>query len=88
MRTYHLTISTPDGSMLSEEVSALFARGIEGDLAILAGHTPFVTTVKAGTVRVELADGSEKAATTDGGILSVSADSTTLLSGTFEWNNE
>ncbi len=88
MRTYHLTISTPDGSMLSEEVSALYVRGAEGDLAILAGHAPFVTTIKAGTVRVEMKDGSEKSASTDGGILSVSKDTVTLLSGTFEWKKE
>ncbi len=85
MDTFHLTIATPDGNMLDEAVSALFVRGADGDLAILARHIPFVTTVKAGVCRVEFADGSEKAGHTDGGILTVSAQNTTLLSGTFRW---
>lgn len=86
MKTYQLTISTPDGKLLDEQVAALFLRGTMGDLAILAGHIPFVTTVKAGVCRVEFADGSERAGHTDGGILTVSTDKAVLLSGTFAWD--
>ena len=86
MNTFHLTISTPDGNLFDGAAAALFLRGAEGDLAILAGHIPFVTTVQVGNCRVELEDGSEKSGHTDGGILSVSHEGVTLLSGTFHWN--
>lgn len=85
MNTYQLTISTPDGDLLHEQVAALFVRGADGDLAILAGHIPFVTTVRACDVRVENADGEERIGATDGGLLTVAADGVTLLSGSFRW---
>lgn len=85
MDTFKLTISTPDGNMLDEDVTALFVRGADGDLAILARHMPFITTVVPGECRVEFVDTTEKKGHTDGGILSVGTDGVTLLSGTFKW---
>jgi len=55
---------------------------------VLAGHTPFITSVQAGKCRVQLPDDSEKSATLDGGLLTVGADATTLLSGSFQWDEE
>lgn len=87
MNTFLLTIATPDGNLLREAVTAIFLRGAEGDLAVLAGHIPFVTTVQPGECRVEFEDGSEKIGYADGGLLSVSAEKTILLSGTFRWKD-
>lgn len=86
MNTFLLKITTPDGACFNEDAEALFLRGSEGDLAILKNHAKFVTTVVPGEVRVELPDGSDKIGTTDGGILTVSENEVTLLSGTFRWN--
>ena len=47
MREYNITVSSPDGNIFCGNVVAVYARGIEGDLAILAGHAPFVTFFKA-----------------------------------------
>lgn len=88
MNTYKLTIATPDGNRFREEAIGLFLRGAEGDLAVLAGHTPFITSVQAGQCRIHMPDDSEKVATLDGGLLTVSADAVTLLSGSFEWVEE
>ena len=88
MNTYKLTIATPDGNRFQGEVYALYLRGAEGDLAILAGHTPFITSVQAGACRLHLPDDSERAATLDGGLLTVSAQAVTLLSGSFRWDEE
>ena len=85
MNTYKLTIATPDGNQFQGEATALYLRGAEGDLAVLAGHTPFITSVQAGKCRLQLPDETEKAATLDGGLLTVGADSVTLLSGSFCW---
>lgn len=88
MNTYKLTIATPDGNRFQGEVYALYLRGAQGDLAVLAGHTPFITSVQAGKCRVQLPDDSEKSATLNGGLLTVGADATTLLSGSFQWDEE
>ena len=88
MNTYKLTVATPDGNRFQDEVYALFLRGAEGDLAILSGHTPFITSVQAGKCRIHLPDDDEKSATVDGGLLTVTAEKVTLLSGSFAWDEE
>ena len=88
MNTYHLTIASPDGNQFQDEVIGLFVRGAEGDLAILAGHMPFITSVQAGKCRIHLPDDEERSATLDGGLLTVSDKAVTLLSGSFRWDEE
>ncbi|MBQ3202822.1 MAG: hypothetical protein IKA50_01725 [Clostridia bacterium] len=88
MNTYNLTIATPDGNQFQGEVVGLFVRGAEGDLAVFAGHVPFITSVQAGKCRLHLPDDDEKVATLDGGLLTVSGKTVTLLSGSFQWDAE
>ncbi len=88
MNTFMLTVATPDGNQFQGEVIGLFLRGAEGDLAILAGHIPFITSVQAGQCRLHLPDDDEKSATLDGGLLTVSDKAVTLLSGSFQWDEE
>ena len=45
----------------------LTLRGADGDLAILAGHIPFITSVQPCDCKIELEDGSEKIGHTHGG---------------------
>lgn len=84
MRTFLLNISTPDGSAFSGQAVMLTVRGLEGDLAVLAGHVPFITSVKPCNVKVVLPDGTEKIGHSDGGLLTVGTDGVTLL-GSFKW---
>ena len=60
-------------------------RGANGDLAVLAGHTPFMTSVQKGECKVTFNDNDERLANIDGGILSVDKEKVTLLSGSFNW---
>ena len=87
MKTFPLTVSSPDGNVFSGDVASVVLRGASGDLMIMARHIPFVTSVKPCDVRVMLPDGEERTGRTNGGILNVSAEGTTLLSGSFEWNS-
>lgn len=87
MRTFTLTVASPDGNAFSGDVASVILRGAAGDLMIMAGHIPFVTSVKPCDVRVGLEDGSERVGHTDGGILSVDANGATILSGSFKWND-
>ncbi len=85
MNSYHLIISTPDGNVFDGDTVSLVVRGTEGELAILAGHIPFITAVKEGVCRIELPDETDKTAAIGGGILTVSNKQTTLLCSKFEW---
>ena len=85
MNTFSLTISSPDGDIFKGDVAFLSLRGSEGDLAIMAGHTPFLTSVISGECKIVFPDDSEKCAILDGGLLTVSKDNVTLLSSGFRW---
>ena len=85
MNTFKLTITSPDGEIFSGDVLRIIVRGIEGELAVMAGHIPFVTSIKAGECKVLFADETEKTGYCDGGILTVASDKVTFLSGSFHW---
>ncbi len=85
MKTFELIISTPNGEVFSGDAVKISLRGVEGDLAVMAGHIPFVTAIKPGRCTLELGDGSEKSAKADGGILTVASDKVRVLAGEFEW---
>ena len=86
MRPLRLIVSSPEGSIFNGDIVSVSLRGVEGDLAILAGHAPFVTAVKPCAVTIVLSEDETKTAVTGGGIITVSNDSVTFLCGTFSWN--
>lgn len=85
MSTFSLTISSPDGNLFKGDAVRLSVRGTEGDLAVMAGHIPFVTAVKECECRIELSDGTEKTGHTAGGLLNVSNEEVIFLSDVFNW---
>ena len=86
MKAFALKISTPEGDVFSGDVLFVSVRGAEGDLAVMAGHIPFVSPIKPCDCKITLEDGTEKLGHTDGGILTVSAEKTVILTGSFAWN--
>ena len=85
MSTFSLTISSPDGNLFKGDAVRLSVRGTEGDLAVMAGHIPFVTAVNECECRIELSDGTEKTGHTAGGLLNVSNEEVIFLSDVFNW---
>lgn len=85
MNTFKLKVSTPAGNLFNDFAVKLDVRGIEGELAVMAGHIPFLTAVKPGDCRILLEDGDLKEAEINGGILNVAADGVTLLASGFKW---
>ncbi len=88
MNTFKLQIAAPDGMRYDGEAVQISVRGIEGELAVLAGHIPFVTALKSGECRVYTEDSTIRRATCSGGMLMVSKDCVRLLSSDFTWENE
>ena len=85
MKPFTLKISSPEGDLFYGNATKLSVRGTEGELAVMAGHTPFVTSLVPCDCTVELEEGQLRNGRTEGGILTVSKDKTTLLSGSFSW---
>ena len=56
--------------------------GEAGELGVYPRHTPLITRIKPGSVRIEMADGSEEFVFVAGGILEVQPHCVTVLSDT------
>jgi len=56
--------------------------GEVGELGIYPRHTPLISRIKAGSVRIQKPDGEEEFVFVAGGILEVQPDSVTVLSDT------
>ena len=83
MNLFRLTVSTPNGNAFDGEAVSVSLRGAEGELAVMAGHIPFITSVKPCRIKIET-DDDEIYANIGGGILSVSKKETVLMSSSFE----
>ncbi|MBO6052413.1 MAG: hypothetical protein J6Q17_01625 [Clostridia bacterium] len=90
MKAFRLQIAAPDGLRYDGEAFQLSVRGIAGDLAILAGHIPFVTALKDGECRVYVGENGEviRRARCSGGMLIVSRDAVRVMSSDFTWETE
>lgn len=86
MKSYTLKITTPEEDVYDAEALQLSVRVTEGDIAIMAGHIPFVGAVIGGACRVYLPTGDIREGKCSGGILSVSSECVRLLCSHFEWN--
>ena len=87
MSTIHLTVSSPDGNKFDGDVFKFDVRGVEGELAIMAGHIPFITSVIKAPCTVWLDEDKKKTAVSDGGLLTVDTDRVTFISGSFEFKD-
>ena len=85
MNTFPLIISSPDGDLFRGEAEMLILRGTEGDLAVMAGHVPFVTAVVPGQCVVVTGEGERKEGTIEGGLLTVAREQVTVLASGLTW---
>ena len=85
MKSFLLKISSPDGNVFEDQVVSVSLRGTEGDFAVLAGHTPFVTGIKPCDIHIDVDGEKSLVGHADGGLLTVGKENTTLLSSTFKW---
>lgn len=79
MNTFPLIVSSPDGDLFRGDAEMIILRGTEGELAILAGHIPFVTAIVPGRCVIVNAEGERKEGTVAGGLLTVDKDKVTVL---------
>jgi len=82
MNTIHVDVVSAEESIFSGEARFVALPGEAGELGIYPRHTPLITRIKAGSVRIQLADGGEEFVFVAGGVLEVQPDRVTVLSDT------
>ena len=80
---FKLEIITPFKIIYQEQVRHIRAPGTEGYFGIMAGHEPFITTLKVGGIKVDLEKETRYFATS-GGTIEVLPYTTTVLAETAE----
>ena len=82
MNTIHVDVVSAEESIFSGEARFVAVPGESGELGIYPRHTPLITRIKAGSVRIQNADGSEEFVFVAGGIIEVQPNCVTVLSDT------
>jgi F-type H+-transporting ATPase subunit epsilon len=83
MATIHVDVGQRRREHLLGEAKFVALPGENGELGILPRHTPLITRIKPGAVRIERADnGEEEFVFVAGGILEVQPGTVTVLADT------
>jgi F-type H+-transporting ATPase subunit epsilon len=82
MSTIRVHIVSAEKEIYSGEAEMVFAPAIMGEVGIAPRHTPLVTRLGPGEVRLQLPGGAQQAYYVSGGILEVQPHVVTVLSDT------
>lgn len=80
--TMHLDIVSAESEIFSGTVNAVFAPAVMGDVGIYPKHTPLVTRLKPGEVKIQVEGEEDQYIYVSGGMLEVQPDVVTVLSDT------
>ena len=82
MATFQCRVVSARESLFEGDISMLIATGTEGELGIMAGHTPLITLLKPGPMQVKTATGEDEIIYVSGGVLEVQPKVVTVLADT------
>ncbi len=82
MSTMQVEVVSAEHEIFSGEAAMLIATAEAGELGIYPQHTPLLTNLKPGDVRIQLENGEEQVIYVSGGILEVTPKKITVLSDT------
>ncbi len=80
--TVHVDIVSAEEEIFSGLARMVFAPGVMGELGIMPRHTPLLTRLKPGEVRLINSEGEEESFYVSGGILEIQPHTITILSDT------
>jgi len=81
----HFELVTPEKLLRSEEVHMVVVPGSEGDFGVMAGHAPYMATLRDGELAVyRTAGGEPERVPVRGGFAEVSEAGLTVLAETVE----
>lgn len=80
MADLHFELVTPERLVRADEVHMVVVPGVEGEFGVMAGHAPFMTTLKDGELKVfKTAGGQPETITVSGGFAEVGDKGLTVL---------
>ena len=82
MSTIHVDVVSAEELIFSGEATFVALPGEAGELGIYPRHTPLISRIRPGSVRIQTADGGEEFVFVAGGILEVQPDCITVMSDT------
>lgn len=77
--TFPLSIFALDREIFVGNAKSITAPGVLGELQVLAGHVPFVTSLKQGMLNIEKEDKTTQKLPIEGGILEVKEKEVVVL---------
>src|SRR5690625_1959223 len=80
--TIQCDIVSAESAIFSGLVQIVVATGSQGDLGVVYGHAPLLTSLQPGPVRVRLQNGEEQVYYVSGGYLEVQPSAVTILADT------
>ena len=80
--TIQIDVVSAEESIFSGEAEFVVAPALMGEVGIYPRHTPMLTSIKPGALRIKLADGNEQLIFVSGGILEVQPGLVTVLADT------
>lgn len=75
---------SPERILFSGDADMVVTRTLDGEVAFLAGHAPFIGALTEHVARLHLSDGNVQRVAVHGGFVEVSGDRCTLLSDVAE----
>ncbi|RBJ71977.1 F0F1 ATP synthase subunit epsilon, partial [Pseudomonas sp. MWU12-2534b] len=82
MATIKVDVVSAEEQIFSGEAKFVALPGETGELGILPGHTPLITRIRPGAVRIEVEGGNDEFVFVAGGILEVQPGAVTVLADT------
>src|SRR3546814_14193407 len=82
MANVHVDVVSAEEAIFAGEAKFVTLPGEAGELGILPGHTPLISRIRHGTVKVILTDDSEVSIFVAGGIIEIQPGPVTVLSDT------
>jgi F-type H+-transporting ATPase subunit epsilon len=79
-----LEVVTPEKSVVSVSTQIVMAPGFLGEFGVLSGHTPFLTTLKTGSLKYKDENGTERYVFVSSGFAEALPDRVTVLAESAE----
>jgi F-type H+-transporting ATPase subunit epsilon len=82
MSLIKVDVVSAERSLFEGEAKFVALPGEAGELGVLPGHTPLITRIRPGTLKIVLKDDTEESIFVAGGLLEIQPDHVTVLSDT------
>lgn len=79
MATFHFDFVGPERTLYSGDVNAVQLPGIEGEMTVMAGHAPVITSLRVGVIVVTESQGAGKRIYVRGGFADIGPQGVTVL---------